>query len=260
MSYIVFDLEFNQAYQCKKEKITITNEECPFEIIQIGALKLNENFETIQTFNRLIKPHIYTTLNPFIENLTGITMDDLNTSKPFKDIYEEFIDFIQGDKSILCVWGLADIKELLRNIKYHNLDISIIPMKYINLQQYASKFLKCPKGTHIGLNKAVNLLNIPLDSKFHNAFADAHYTTEIFKRIYSNKIQVKTYNPISQRAQNTLIKEKKNIDYYSLIKQFEKMFNREMSEDEKKIIKLSYIMGRTNQFQVESPKEVSTRK
>lgn len=260
MNYIVFDLEFNQAYRSKKEKNIISNEKCPFEIIQIGAIKLNENFETIQTFNRLIKPHIYTTLNPFVENLTGITINDLNCSKPFKNVYEEFINFIQGHKSIMCVWGLADIKELFRNIKYHNLDITIIPKEYINLQQYASKYLKCPKGIHIGLNKAVDLLNIPLDSKFHNAFADAFYTAEVFKKIYSDKIQIKTYNPSSQRAQNTLNKEKKKVDYYGLIKQFEKMFNREMSEEEKKIIKLSYIMGRTNQFQVETSIEDSTKK
>ncbi|WP_097025973.1 3'-5' exonuclease [Clostridium peptidivorans] len=260
MNYIVFDLEFNQAYRSKKEKSIISNEKCPFEIIQIGAIKLDKNFQKIQTFNKLIKPHIYTTLNPFVENLTGITINDLNSSKPFKDIYEEFVNFIQGDKNILCVWGLADIKELFRNIKYHNLDISIIPKEYINLQQFASKYLKCPKGIHIGLNKAVNLLNIPLDSKFHNAFADAYYTTEVFKKIYNDKIQIKTYNPISQRTQNALNKEKKEVDYYGLIKQFEKMFNREMSEEEKKIIKLSYIMGKTNQFQVKSPKEASTKK
>lgn len=258
MNYIIFDLEFNQSSGTKKENNSTSNEKCPFEIIQIGAIKLNENFQIIKTFDKLIKPHIYTTLNPFVENLTGISINELNSSKPFKDIYEEFIQFIKDDRSILCVWGLADIKELFRNIKHHNLDISIIPKEYINLQQYASKYLECPKGTHIGLNKAVNLLNIPIDSKFHNAFADAYYTAEVFKKIYSDKIQIKIYNPTSQRAQNTFNKEKKKVDYYGLIKQFEKMFNREMSDEEKKIIKLSYIMGKTNQFQVEVTKEALT--
>ena len=38
--------------------------------------------------------------------------------------------------------------------------------------------------------------------------------------------------------------------------QFEKMFNREMSAEEKSIIKLAYIMGKTHQFQVKvSPVE-----
>jgi hypothetical protein len=34
-----------------------------------------------------------------------------------------------------------------------------------------------------------------------------------------------------------------------MIKQIEKMFNRAMTDDEKQIIKLAYIMGKTNQFQ-----------
>ena len=46
----------------------------PFEIIQIGALKLNENLETISTFDSLIKPTIYKYIHPFVANLTKITM------------------------------------------------------------------------------------------------------------------------------------------------------------------------------------------
>ncbi len=50
MNYIIFDLEFNQGYN---NQIEI---KCPFEIIQIGAIKLNEDFTTIDTFNALVKP------------------------------------------------------------------------------------------------------------------------------------------------------------------------------------------------------------
>ena len=41
---------------------------------------------------------------------------------------------------------------------------------------------------------------------------------------------------------------KEKIDTFSLINQFEKMYNREMSEEEKSIIKLAYMMGKTKQF------------
>ena len=42
MNYIVLDLEFNQAFPFKSGKKVEPNPECPFEIIQIGAVKLNE--------------------------------------------------------------------------------------------------------------------------------------------------------------------------------------------------------------------------
>ncbi|KZL88765.1 exonuclease domain-containing protein [Clostridium magnum] len=74
------------------------------KIIQIGAVKLDENLQTISFLDRLVKPQIYTTINPFVKEMTGITMDLLDTAKPFKEIYEEFIEFTTGTTSILCVW------------------------------------------------------------------------------------------------------------------------------------------------------------
>lgn len=252
MNYIIFDLEFNQSYNSSKENKCIVNKDCPFEIIQIGAVKLNERLQSIGNIDRLVKPVIYTVLNPFVEKLTGITINDLNSANSFKEIYAEFIDFIGNDETMLCVWGKADIKELFRNIQYHQLDTSSISKKYIDLQRYASRYLNCPKGTSIGLSNAVKLLNISFKNEFHNAFADAYYTAEIFKKIYNEKLEPKIYNHSRHNRLNTYSKEKKNIDTHGLIKQFEKMFNRKMTEEEIKIIKLAYIMGKTNQFQIKS--------
>ena len=51
MNYIIYDLEFNQPLSKDNSISDLT-----FEIIQIGALKLNENLEVISTFNKLVKP------------------------------------------------------------------------------------------------------------------------------------------------------------------------------------------------------------
>lgn len=254
MNYIIFDLEFNQGYNSIKGNRNLTTPKCPFEIIQIGAIKLDENFEMISTLNRLIKPEIYTDIHPFVKEITGITIEQLNTAKTFNKIYEEFIEFIKGERSVLGVWGVADMKELFRNIEYHQLSSLLIPKEYINIQFYASKYLNCPKGTNIGLRNAVELLDIPIEGQFHDAFHDAYYTAEIFKKIYNETIKFNIYNPHKGKKLKPLNNEKKKIDTDKLIKQFEKMFNREMSEEEKEIIKLAYIMGKTNQFQISHDK------
>ncbi len=57
---------------------------------------------------------------------------------------------------------------------------------------------------------------------------------------------------INLRRLNRLATQNYKIDFVSLIKQFEKMFNREMTKEEKSIIKLAYIMGKTNQFQTKN--------
>ncbi|MCY6483809.1 exonuclease domain-containing protein [Clostridium aestuarii] len=246
MNYIIYDLEFNQKSSDIKEIKTNKNSNLPFEIIQIGALKLNENFETLSTFNALIKPTLYNTVHPYVERLTKITDDKIKSCKLFPDVYNDFIEFIGDDEIILCVWGTVDIKELLRNIRFHNLSTSLISKYYIDIQQYASKYLNAPKRTKIGLKNAVELLNISINNgEFHDAFNDAYYTTEVFKKIYDNNIKPKLYTHTPNKR---VSQPKEKIDMDSLITQFEKMYNREMSDEEKSIIKTAYMMGRTKQF------------
>ncbi|MCJ7688749.1 MAG: exonuclease domain-containing protein [Clostridiaceae bacterium] len=250
MNYIIFDLEFNQSYNFENETENIINPKCPFEIIQIGAIKLNKDFKKIGFLDILVKPEIYTRLNPFVQKLTGLTMEELDSGKSFKEMYKELAEFIQSDSSVLCVWGVADIKELFRNIEYYELDTSLTPLEYINIQSYACKYLNCKKGINIGLGNAATLLDIPLEGQFHNALNDAYYTAEVFKKIYISEIKPKVYNPYKHTSLNRYNNQKYKTDFLSLMDQFEKMFKREITKEEKSIIKLAYIMGKTNQFQV----------
>lgn len=55
MNYIVLDLEWNQSPIGKKGAVA----GIPFEIIQIGAVKLNERFEEIDSFDAYVKPIVY---------------------------------------------------------------------------------------------------------------------------------------------------------------------------------------------------------
>ncbi|MDV3427354.1 MAG: exonuclease domain-containing protein [Bacillota bacterium] len=245
MNYIIYDLEFNQ----KSTEILYPeadNSSLPFEIIQIGAVKLNENFQRVSEFNTLIKPTVHTVIHPFIENLTGINNDMVSFHKNFPQIYEDFIRFIGDDEIVLCVWGTVDIKELFRNMKFHKLPALANFKFYIDVQHYASKYFKFPKAFRIGLKNAVDLLGIPSKNEFHDAYNDAYYTSEVFKIIYDDTVVPKVYTPASTHKR--VSRPKEIVDEKALIKQFEKMYNREMSEDERSIIKLAYFMGKTRQF------------
>jgi len=244
MNYIIYDLEFNQKIITLDDKSNSISS-LPFEIIQIGALKLTEKLENISTFNMLIKPTVYTNIHPYVENLTKITWDRISSCATFVDVYKDFLEFIGGDDIVLCVWGLVDIKELHRNLKFYDLSISSVPKYYIDIQKYASKYLEFPKGSKIGLKNAIDLLNIPTNGEFHDAFNDAYYTAEVFKIIKDETIIPNIYHPTTSRRVTT---PKEKVNLVALINQFEKMYNREMSPDEKSIIKTAYVMGKTKQF------------
>jgi DNA polymerase III epsilon subunit-like protein len=245
MHYIVFDLEFNQDFNSLHalgEKIY----NCPFEIIQIGAIKLDMDFNTVDTFNRYIKPSIYLQVSPFITELTGITTEQLILEELFPAIFNDFIAFIGEGDSVFCTWGMSDMKELFRNVEYHKQDKNRLTRKFINLQPYVSSHLGLVQNKLLNLQTAVELLEILTPYRFHNALYDAYYTAEIFKKTNNPAIQSKEYNP------NYVIirprQRKKIIDFEKLVLQFEKMYARELTKEEQDMIMLAYKMGKTNQF------------
>lgn len=245
MHYIILDLEFNQNFSNMPVR-EVRGTKYPFEIIQIGAIKLDFNFNIASSFNRFVKPDIYENVSPFITELTGITTDQLMNEKSFPEVYNEFIEFVENKDSILCIWGMSDIRELYRSAEYYSMDMNLLPRMFINLQPYASLHFQLSKKTQLRLQNVVEMLNIPIIDKFHDALNDSLYTAEVFKKIYNSSIQPKIYDPsyIKPRPRQ----HKRIIDVNALICQFEKMYSREMTEEEKSIIVLAYKMGKTNQF------------
>lgn len=245
MHYIVFDLEFNQDIPSLRNPDP-KQTHYPFEIIQIGAVKLDASFQTVSTFNRFVKPSIYEEISSFVTELTGITAKQLSTEEPFPEVFARFIEFINDTNAIYCVWGMADLKELFRNAEYYKLDTSKLPKRFINLQPHASLHFGLPSNQLLQLKYTVTALNIPTPYEFHSAEHDAYYTAELFKKIYNSSITPSVYDPnyIKLKAR----KPKKEIDYPALLQQFEKMYNRSMTEEEQSIIITAYKMGKTQQF------------
>jgi len=245
MCFIIFDLEFNQDVS-SLQNFDRKRSPYPFEIIQIGAIKFDLEFNTVGTFNRYVKPTFYTEINPFVTELTGITTEQLLTEEPFPEIYKAYTTFINESDSIFCTWGMSDITELFRNVEDHQLSHRFLPKRVINLQPYASMYFNLSQKNLLRLQHAVELLHIPITYAFHNALYDAFYTAEIFKKVYNSSIKPKPYDP-----SHRIIRPKQRIrviDIDKLLQQFEKMYTRKITEEEQEMIKLAYKMGRTNQF------------
>ena len=241
MEYIVFDLEFNQGFDKKLNK-TVSDEKCPFEILQIGAVKLDADLNIIDTFNTFVKPNIYKEIHPFIKKMTNIIHEDVKDAPNFPQAFNNFKEFMNNDKNILCVWGNGDLKELYRNIKYYNLSTENLSNTYINVQHHASIYFNNPTGKSIGLQNAITLLQLNQDKYYHNALNDAYYTSLVFKNIFNDKIETKKYTFDNDSKKNPPTKRKVNYD--NIFSEFKKILNRDLNKEEKKIIHLAYKMGR----------------
>ena len=88
---MVFDLEFNQSSEDKEHRIL------NFEVIQIGAVKLDKNFNIVDKFNRLVKPSVNVDLHPYVKNLLNLDEKLLEVSDTFPQVFNDFIKFLNTD-------------------------------------------------------------------------------------------------------------------------------------------------------------------
>ena len=178
MNYIIFDLEWNQGVTHGEKR----DKKLPLEIVEIGAVKLNEDREMISEFSELIKPQIYHEMHNITRKIIHIQMEELEKGKPFVEVMEAFLDWC-GDDSIFCTWGSLDLLELQRNMKYYNLPpLSTKPIKYYDIQKLFSLAYEDGKSRR-ALEFAIDMLSLKKDIPFHRAFSDAYYTAKIFDKI-----------------------------------------------------------------------------
>jgi len=191
MKYIIFDLEFNSPFKIDKKTKQLkkgnTIPTCPQEIIEIGAVKVNTNLEIEDTFQKFVKPQLYTKLHPKVKSKTRITSQDLQNGESITNTIEEFREWISDEDFILCSWGNDDINELVRNCKYFNIKTEWVN-KFYDIQRACMKHQNLPMSQQLGLKNAIELFNIEIDSKFHKALNDAIYTAKVFKEMGINHI------------------------------------------------------------------------
>ena len=184
MNIIVLDLEWNQNSLGKKER---DSEKPVFEIIEIGAVKLNEKFEIIDKFSQLIKPQIYHTMHKITADLIHLQMKELKRGKDFSIVIKEFIDWC-GKDYIFATWGPLDLLELQRNMKYYDIEpLSDKPIKYYDVQKLFSLVIIKEK-TRKTLEFAIDYFKIEKEVPFHRAFSDAYYTAKVFQKFVNEDI------------------------------------------------------------------------
>lgn len=174
MNYIVLDLEWNQGGTGETQK----NEALPFEIVEIGAIKLNADRKMIDEFNELVKPQVYHEMHHITRKLIHLQMEQLEKGRPFPEVIEGFRSWC-GSDYIFCTWGPLDLGELQRNIRYYNLEpLSNGPFRFLDVQKLFSIACEDRKSRR-SLEYAIDYLQIEKDIPFHRAFSDAYYTAKV---------------------------------------------------------------------------------
>ena len=167
MNYIVFDLEWNQSPGGKK----FSESRLPFEIIEIGAVKLNEQKEIVDTFHRLIRPKVYKWIHSSVHEVIHVDYKELEKGQAFEDAVREFLEWC-GASWYFFTWGNQDVMELQRNMKYYGLLERLPgPVTYYDVQKLSIRYED--GKSRRSLEYAIDMLEIEKKQDFHRALADA---------------------------------------------------------------------------------------
>jgi 3'-5' exoribonuclease 1 len=195
MIYIVFDLEAT-AWDTFPEKNHNFN-----EVIEIGAVKLDNDLNEISQFDTFIKPVINPTLSPFCLGLTHITQEQVDSAVMFADALREFHRWIvEGTEQepihsySLLSWGEYDKKQLNKEMTKKRPELetlseewkwqmfsTILDQRHTSLKhRYMDKF-QIHKGAGVGAT--LKRLGLQFEGTQHRGIDDAINIARIFRKI-----------------------------------------------------------------------------
>lgn len=191
MVHIVIDLEMNPVKRSLKEVRKFILD----EVIEFGAVKLDENYKQIDEFQCYVKPE-FSEITAHITRLTGITNETVADKNTFEIEFQKFFEWIGGWDMKIYSWSPSDIKQLKNECAYKlpNFDVVRLERQWIDIQKEFDDRI----GLHnsLSLKYAVGAMNRNFEGTAHTALADATNTAAILTLMQDDAAFMKTMQPV----------------------------------------------------------------
>lgn len=196
MKHVVVDLEMNPVSREFREVRRKLNE----EVIEIGAVRLDENFQQEAEFQCYVKPE-YGPIKKHITSLTGITQAMVADKKTYAACFQDFVDWVGEEETKIYSWSMSDIKQLRSECRYKlpDFDIGWLNARWVDLQQEFDDRL----GLHnsLALKHALGAMNHKFEGTQHTALADAINTSAILTLMQDDAKFKETMKPVLEILQ-----------------------------------------------------------
>ena len=184
MYYLVIDLEM-----CGVPKMSRRNGYSLYkEIIQIGAVMLDEDYAEVDRLSILVRPQ-FGNIDKFIERLTGIKYRDVKNAPMIAEAVDSLIEWI-GERECRAVqWSSSDLTQLSQELNAKNISSEAIekfldPERWEDYQQKFDDRFGYTSST--SLEQALILCNIDTEGRMHDGLADAANTAALIRFLEHN--------------------------------------------------------------------------
>ena len=177
-SFVVMDLEMcNVPKDRRTDTFWWKN-----EIIQIGAVLMNEDYEIVDEFKTFVRPE-YGAIDSFIENLTGISQCDVDYAPCAAEALADFAAWLPDDAYVVS-WSESDPIQIERELQAKEIDLP-------ELDWYLDEWLDCQamfgertnSERNYKLSEALNIAGIAFENGEHDALVDARNTAMLFAKL-----------------------------------------------------------------------------
>ena len=165
------------------------------EVIEIGAVKLDENYQQVDEFQCYVRPE-YGEITKHITKLTGITQETVADKPLFAESFQNFMDWIGTWDMTLYSWSNSDIKQLKVEcaFKIPGYDIAKLEKRWRDLQKAFDDRI----GLHssLALKHAIGAMNRDFEGTQHTALADAANTAAILTLLQDDEEFFRVMQPV----------------------------------------------------------------
>lgn len=169
MRYVVVDLEAScwEAAWARHR----------METIEIGAVRLDEDFAVVNEFDEFVRPVVVPRLSSFCRRLTSITQEQVDAADTFPSVFAQFLRWIGPEPYRLVTWGVFDLDQIGRDCERHGVPFPTeLADRHLNLK---STFTKWTRVKRAGVREALDVLGIAHVGREHRGIDDARNIARI---------------------------------------------------------------------------------
>lgn len=165
------------------------------EIIEIGAVRVNEHGEKLDSFNRLVKPTMASGVSPTVSSITGITDGQLCQADTLEVVLYEFVEWIElgasrgNGRTRIVSWDKNDQRVLTLECAVKGIEIPGCMKRWLDLQVVYPRMMEVGRARRkMSLKDALGWDGDAFDSKkAHRALYDAERTAELMGQLLSGE-------------------------------------------------------------------------
>ncbi|VDN47164.1 conserved protein of unknown function [Petrocella atlantisensis] len=199
MVKIFMDLEMNPI----SKNFNIDRNLCRNEVIQIGAVALDDNSSFIGEYEQMVKPQFSIAVASKVFHLTGITSDMVRNGLSFEKAMNDFsnwCDRISGNNPYeIYAWSDNDLIQLQQEMLIKELTY-FFDMQFMNVWTDFQYIFCNLLGINavLSLDKAVQALDMNFTGSQHSALSDAMNTAKLYLMVQNKEAFDKVMQPIKE--------------------------------------------------------------